>query len=192
MKKRELIVFGVLLALAIVAVLLIAIFIKNSIVLTVLSTLIGSGITFLITQIYILSKYRLTQFSGYYRDEIFSRAEPNKIIKCDKFQLIEKDGNILSGDFSRYQSNEPKDKNKLSHWKCSGFIVLDQLLLAYRANKDTTPSRGVIIVKLNTERPNGLLPCFSGKYYKFEGNNIIDHTINLIKIEKEEYDKLGV
>ena len=56
--------------------------------------------------------------------------------------------------------------------------------------KDVTPSRGVIFVKLDTRRTNGLLPCYTGKYFKFEEEKIIAHKINLIKIEKNEYDNL--
>ena len=131
-------------------------------------------------------KYCKSDFTGYYRDEIFSRGHDGEIIKRDKFQLREDDGRILSGKFNRYM---PED-SKYTNWQCSGFIVLDQYLLSYRAIDDTTPSRGVIIVKLDTKRTNGLLPCYKGKYYKFEGDRIVDHDINLIKIDKDEYEKL--
>ncbi len=175
-----------LLAVVIASLFCTIIFIKNSIISAVVTTLIGSAITFLIGRICEIIKNRTSQFTGYYRDEIFSREDSVTIIKRDKFQLIEKNGNILSGDFIRYVP----EKNILTNWKCSGFIVLDQFLLAYRATKDTTPSRGVILVKLDTSRSNGLLPCYIGKYYKFEGEKIIEHNINLIKIGKEEYNRL--
>lgn len=68
--------------------------------------------------------------------------------------------------------------------------MLDQFLLSYRAVKDTTPSRGVILVKLDTSRTNGLLPCYSGEYFKFQGDTIVRHKINLIKIDKDEYETL--
>ncbi len=67
---------------------------------------------------------------------------------------------------------------------------MDKFLLTYRAVKDTTLSRGIILVKLDTTRTNGILPCYSGEYYKFEGKKIIGHKINLIKIDKDEYDSL--
>ncbi len=186
MKKRELFSCIFILIGILVGLVFIIIFIDNSVLLAIITTLIGSAITFLAGHIYEIIKNGFSQFTGYYRDEIFSRDDPTVIIKRDKFQLIEKNGNILSGDFTRYIP----EKSKYSNWKCSGFIVLDQFLLAYRAVQDTTPSRGIIIVKLDTMRFNGLLPCYSGKYYKFEGENIIGHKINLIKIDKEEYDNL--
>jgi len=105
---------------------------------------------------------------------------------CSAKRNIEKSGNILLGDFTKYIPSESQCLN----YKCIGFIVLDQILLAYRAVKDTIPSNGIIIVKLDTTRVNGLLPCYTGKCYKFAGEKIIERKINLIKIGKEEYDKL--
>jgi hypothetical protein len=184
--KRKLFVCIGLLGIVIIFLIYTIIFIKNSVLSAVISTLMGSAITFFITLIYEILQSGFSQFTGYYRDEISTISDPTNIIKRDKFQLIEKNGNILSGDFTRYVPQ----KSKYTNWKCSGFIVLDQFLLSYRAVSDTTPSRGIILVKLDTSRTNGLLPCYSGMYYKFEGEHIIGHRINLIKIEKEEYESL--
>ncbi len=186
MKKKELFVCIGLLGSTIILLVCTIFFVKNSILSAVIASLIGSAITFFISRIYEIVQNGISQFTGYYRDEIFSREDPTVIIKRHKFQLIEKNGNILSGNFTRYVPQ----KSKFTNWKCSGFIVLDQFLLSYRAIRDTTPSRGIILVKLDTSRSNGLLPCYSGRYYKFEGENIVGHKINLIKIDKEEYDNL--
>lgn len=186
MKKKEFFMCIGLLCSVIILLVCTIIFVRNPILSGVIATLFGSAITFLIGRIYDIAQNATSQFTGYYRDEIFSREDPTMIIKRDKFQLIEKNGNIFSGDFARYIPQ----KSKFTNWKCSGFIVLDQFLLSYRAVNDTTPSRGIILVKLDTSRINGLLPCYSGKYYKFEGENIVGHKINLIKISKEEYDNL--
>lgn len=186
MRKKEFFICIGLLGGAISLLICTIVFVKNPVLSAVIATLIGSAITFLIGRIYEIAQSGISQFTGYYRDEIFSREDPKVIIKKDKFQLIEKNGNILSGDFTRYIPL----KSKFTNWKCSGFIVLDQFLLTYRAVKDTTPSRGIILVILDTTRTNGILPCYSGEYYKFEGEKIIGHKINLIKIDKDEYDSL--
>lgn len=185
-KKKELYICIILLISVIIGLICTIIFVKNSIIIAIITTLIGSAITFLIGRIYEIINNGFSNFTGYYRDEIFSRDDPSKIIKKAKFRLIEKSGNILSGDFTKYIPSE----NQYLNYKCIGFIVLDQFLLTYRAEKDTIPSKGIIIVKLDTTRVNGLLPCYTGKCYKFEGENIVERKINLIKIEKEEYDKL--
>ena len=177
----------VILFLVMILCLIVTIFlVKNPALSAVLATIIGSGLTFSISRICELIKRGTSHFSGYYRDEIFSLDNPDEIIKRDKFQLIHKDGNVLSGSFTRYLP----ETNILTNWKCAGFIVMDQYLLAYRAVKDTTPSRGVILVKSDTKRTNGLLPCYSGKYFKFEGEKIVGHNINLIQIDEEEYNRL--
>lgn len=175
-----------MLLVAITALCLTFFFVTSTHLVGIISTLLGSAITFLIGKIYSLIRTRVSPISGFYRDEIFSENNPTEVIKRDKFEIIEKDGHILSGDFMRYMP----EKDKLTQWKCSGFIVLDQVLLAYRAMKDTIPSRGVILAKLDTTRSNGFHPCFKGKYYKFEGETIVAHCINLIRIDKNEYDCL--
>lgn len=186
MKKRELIIYIIGLIISVVGVFFTIKVISNSVILGIITTLIGSFITFLLGRICEIVKDGFSQFTGYYRDEIFSNENSTEIIKRDKFQLIEKGGNTLLGDFTRYFP----ENTQYANWKCSGFIVLDQFLLAYRAVKDTTPSKGIIIVKLDTTRINGLLPCYTGKYYRFEGEDIVEYKINLIKINKEEYDNL--
>lgn len=186
MKKRELFICIFILVGILVGLVFTIIFVDNSVLSAVITTLIGSAITFLIGRIYEIINNGFSHFTGYYRDEIFSRDDPSKIIKRAKFRIIDKGGNILSGNFTKYIPSESQYLN----YKCVGFIVLDQFLLAYRAEKDTTPSKGIIIVKLDTTRVNGLLPCYTGKCYKFEGEKIVERKINLIKIEKEEYDKL--
>jgi hypothetical protein len=184
-KKKLFISIGILLVL-ILGLVFTILFIESSAIATIISTLIGSAITFFVGQIYDAATSGISHFTGYYRDEIFSNDDPTKIIKRDKFELIERSGSVLSGKFIRYVP----ERSKITHWKCSGFIVLDQFLLSYRATKDVTPSRGVLLVKLDTCRTNGLLPCYTGKYFKFEGEVITAHKINLIKIEKSEYDNL--
>lgn len=184
-KKKPFISIGILLVL-ILGLVFTILFIESSAIATIISTLIGSAITFFVGQIYDAATSGISHFTGYYRDEIFSNDDPTKIIKRDKFELIERSGSVLSGKFIRYVP----ERSKITHWKCSGFIVLDQFLLSYRATKDVTPSRGVLLVKLDTCRTNGLLPCYTGKYFKFEGEVITAHKINLIKIEKSEYDNL--
>lgn len=186
MKKKKLFIsIGALLVL-ILGLILTLLFIKSTTIATIISTFIGSAITFFVGRIYDAATSGLSEFTGYYRDEIFSNEDSSQIIKRDKFELIEKNGNVLSGKFTRYVP----EKTEMTHWKCSGFIVLDQFLLSYRADRDTTPSRGVILVKLDTRRTNGLLPCYTGKYFKYEGEAIIAHKINLFKIDKSEYDNL--
>ena len=186
MKKKKLFIsIGILLVL-ILGLVFTILFIESSAIATIISTLIGSAITFFVGQIYDAATSGISHFTGYYRDEIFSNDDPTKIIKRDKFELIERSGSVLSGKFIRYVP----ERSKITHWKCSGFIVLDQFLLSYRATKDVTPSRGVLLVKLDTCRTNGLLPCYTVKYFKFEGEVITAHKINLIKIEKSEYDNL--
>ena len=184
-KKKLFISIGILLVL-ILGLVFTILFIESSAIATIISTLIGSAITFFVGQIYDAATSGISHFTGYYRDEIFSNDDPTKIIKRDKFELIERSGSVLSGKFIRYVP----ERSKITHLKCSGFIVLDQFLLSYRATKDVTPSRGVLLVKLDTCRTNGLLPCYTGKYFKFEGEVITAHKINLIKIEKSEYDNL--
>lgn len=186
MKKKKLFICIIVLLALILGLIFTVLFVKSAAIATIISTLIGSAITFFIGQIYDAATSGISHFTGYYRDEIFSNDDPTKIIKRDKFELIERGGNVLSGKFMRYIP----ERTKMTHWKCSGFIVLDQFLLSYRATKDVTPSRGVLLVKLDTCRTNGLLPCYTGKYYKFEGEKIAEHKINLIKIEKCEYDNL--
>lgn len=185
-KKNFFIIAFIAFIVQIIMLLLTAIYIKNTVISSVVSTLIGCGLSFLFQKVYQTIRIGASQVSGFYRDEIFSPGNPSKIIKKDKFILKEYDGNIISGSFLRYLP----EKNKLTNWKCSGFIVQDQLLLSYRAANDTTPSRGVILVRLDTKRSNGLLPCYKGKYFKFEGEEIISHNINLIKIEEVEYNLL--
>lgn len=183
MKKRPFLKYIIEIISVVTIIVCVCVFVKNSAASSVASTLLGSLLTVIITSFYNDIKSIKSDFAGYYRDEIFSRDNPGEIIKRDKFQLNENDGRVLSGNFKRYMPEE----SKYTNWQCSGFIVLDQYLLSYRAVNDTTPSRGVIIVKLDTERTNGLLPCYTGKYYKFEGERIIDHKINLIKIEEDDY-----
>ena len=184
--KKRLAFNTVLLFIAIIATAGTAIFINNSTISTIIATLLGSAITFLVNSIYLMLKSMHSPFTGYYRDEIFSNENSNEIIKRDKFELVERDGKILSGRFVRYFPG----RGGLTHWHCSGFIVLDQYLLAYRAIDDTTPSRGVILVKLDTTRQNGLYQVYSGKYFKFQGDKIIEHKINLVKIDEVEYNQL--
>lgn len=186
MKKKKLLISITVLLALILGLILTVLFVKTAAIATIISTLVGSTITFFVGQIYDAATSGISHFTGYYRDEIFSNDDPTKIIKRDKFELIERGGSVLSGKFMRYIP----EKTKITHWKCSGFIVLDQFLLSYRAIKDVTPSRGVLLVKLDTCRTNGLLPCYTGQYFKFEGEKIIAHKINLIKIEKSEYDNL--
>lgn len=186
MKKKELLINIALLIVSIILLLFTIIFVPAGIISSIFSTLIGSLMAFSIGKVYNLVVSGVSHFTGYYRDEIFSRDNPSEIIKRDKFELIEKSGSILSGKFTRYFP----EKNTITHWKCSGFIVLDQFLLSYRAIKDVTPSRGVILVKLDTKRENGFFPCYSGKYFKYEGEKIVEYNINLIKISKEEYENL--
>lgn len=145
----------------------------------------GAVIGIELTNLAEIVRARKSTFSGYYRDEIFSPnpEEQNNIIKRDAFCLYEKENRVFSGEFFRYFPYH----SKLANWQCSGFIVADQLLLAYRAEKETTPSRGVILLKQDTERKDGLIPRFSGSYFKFEGDRIIVHRINLIQIDKKEY-----
>lgn len=187
--KRAIIIhlkYSVLFVIILVFIYLACKFITNSIASGIVTSVLGGVITSAWMSYRKAVKYCKSDFTGYYRDEIFSRGHDGEIIKRDKFQLREDDGRILSGKFNRYM---PED-SKYTNWQCSGFIVLDQYLLSYRAIDDTTPSRGVIIVKLDTKRAKGLLPCYKGKYFKFEGDRIVDHDINLIKIDKEEYEKL--
>lgn len=158
--------------------------VDNSIIVSIVSTLLGSAVTFALGRISSCVRSMKSQFSGYYRSEIYSTDNPTEIIKRDKFRLIEKDGNVFIGEFSRYF---PK-KDRLTRWNCSGQIVLDQFLLTYRALDDTTPSRGVILVKQDTTRRNDGLPRYTGKYCKFEGEKIVSCRINLVKIDKKEYD----
>lgn len=108
MKKRELFSCIFILIGILVGLVFIIIFIDNSVLLAIITTLIGSAITFLAGHIYEIIKNGFSQFTGYYRDEIFSRDDPTVIIKRDKFQLIEKNGNILSGDFTRYIPEKSK------------------------------------------------------------------------------------
>lgn len=185
-KKRELYICIILFICVIIGLICTIFFVKNSIIIAIITTLIGSAITFLIGRIYEIINNGFSNYTGYYKDEIFSRDNPSVTIRRGKFRLIEKSGNILLGDFTKYIPSESQCLN----YKCIGFIVLDQILLAYRAVKDTIPSKGIIIVKLDTTRVNGLLPCYTGKCYKFAGEKIIERKINLIKIGKEEYDKL--
>ncbi len=171
----------------IIVLIVTVIFVDNAILQAVITTLIGSLITFLFGCIYEMIKYRSSRFTGYYRDEIFSKEDPSEIIKRDKFYLVEKSTNILTGNLKRYS---PK-RDKYANWTCSGIVVMDQLFLVYRPIEEAVPSSGIILVKLDTKRLKGtLLPCYSGKYFRFEGENIVDFKINLIKIEKEEYDNL--
>lgn len=187
MNRKELFRCIVVLILCIIGLFIIIAFFPSGVISYVCSTLIGSLIAFLIGKIYkLLVLNGLSHFTGYYRDEIFSKDNPLEIIKRDKFELIEKSGSIISGEFVRYFP----EKSTMTHWKCSGFIVLDQFLLSYRAIKDVTPSRGVILVKLDTTRENGFFPCYKGKYFKYEGEKIVEYNINLIKISKEEYNNI--
>ena len=158
----------------------------NSVLTSVLSSLIGSAITFCLGRIIAVSKMRKSQFTGYYRDEIFSKEDPEKIIKRDRFHIQEISNGILGGKIVRYY---PK-KDNLSHWQCSGYIVMDQILFVYRAEKDTTPSRGVVIVRHDTSREEGMTPRYTVMYYKYEGESIISHRINIVKISEKEYNSL--
>lgn len=185
-KKKSLFLIILCIIVFIVAIILSVIFIRNSIITSVISALCGIFITLLFECLRDTIKYNSSQFSGYYRDEIFSNTNPPEIIKRDKFILKENDGNILSGSFTRYFPNS----DNLSNWKCSGFIVLDQFLLSYKAKRDTVASRGVLLLKLDTTRQNGFLPCYTGKYFKYEGEKIICHKINLIQIDETEYKNL--
>lgn len=56
------------------------VFVKNPVLSAVIATLIGSAITFLIGRIYEIAQSGISQFTGYYRDEIFSREDPKVII----------------------------------------------------------------------------------------------------------------
>ena len=187
MKKRTYLGYLALIILSVIVIVIVCAFVKNPTLSAIAATLLGSFLTFICSQLYNSIKYTKSDFAGYYRDEIFSNEEPNKIVNRDKFLLNEKDGNSISGSFMRYWPKE----NVNANWTCSGFIVLDQYLLTYRALKDTTPSRGVILVKLDTESRDGLLSCYKGKRKKYKREKIVECNINLIKIEKEEYDKLG-
>ena len=187
MKIRTYLIYLFLIIISVIAIVSICVFVQNPTISAIAATLLGSFLTFICSQLFNSIKSIRSDFAGYYRDEIFSNENPNEIIKRDKFILYERDGKVLSGSLKRYYPKETIYEN----WTCSGFIVLDQYLLSYRAVKDTTPSRGVILVKLDTERKNGLLPCYKGNYYKFEGEKIVECKINLIKIDKEQYDELG-
>lgn len=186
MKKNEWFINIAILIISIILLLLTIIFVPAGVISSIVSTLSGSLMAFSIGNIYNLVVCGLSHFTGYYRDEIFSRDNPSEIIKRDKFELIEKSGSVLSGKFVRYFP----EKSTMTHWKCSGFIVLDQFLLSYRATQDVTPSRGVVLVKLDTTRENGFFPCYKGKYFKYEGEKIVEHNINLIKISKDEYENI--
>lgn len=155
------------------------------ILISVYALMAGALLGALINSIFKAFRFGKSTFSGYYRDEIFSIApnEPNTIIKRDAFRLEEKENRVFSGEFFRYYPGV----DALTNWECSGFIVADQLLLAYRAERETTPSRGVILVRQDTARRDGLIPRFSGKYFKFEDNHIVAYPINLVKIDESEY-----
>lgn len=145
----------------------------------------GALLGALISSIFKAIRFGKSTFSGYYRDEIFSidPNKPNTIIKRDAFRLEEKENRVFSGEFFRYFPGV----DELTNWECSGFIVANQLLLAYRAERETTPSRGVILVRQDTARKDGLIPRFSGEYFKFEDNHIVAYPINLVKIDETEY-----
>ena len=93
MKKRELFICIFTLVGVLVGLVFTIIFVDNSVLSAVITTLIGSAITFLIGRMYEIINNGFSHFTGYYRDEIFSRDDPSKIIKRAKFRIIDKGGN---------------------------------------------------------------------------------------------------
>lgn len=88
MKRKKHFIRALIMCFALIGLLCVVIFfVKNSVLSAVCSTLIGSGLTFLIGRVYQEIKIGASHISGYYRDEIFSLDNPTEIIKKDKFIL---------------------------------------------------------------------------------------------------------
>lgn len=86
MRRKRFFAHAIIIFITLIAVLVgISIWVKNSVITVVCSSLIGSGLTFLIGRVYQNIKIGASHISGYYRDEIFSLDNPTEIIKKDKF-----------------------------------------------------------------------------------------------------------
>lgn len=74
MKKKKLLISITVLLALILGLILTVLFVKNAAIATIISTLIGSTITFFVGQIYDAATSGISHFTGYYRDEIFSKG----------------------------------------------------------------------------------------------------------------------
>ena len=150
------------------------------IVTLVLGAILGGIVSFAFDRIYEKSSFALSPYSGEWRDELYD-ATGTTILKRNRYHLsVKRKNGTISGTIERYYP----EAEVWRKWFCSGVISNDQILLSYWSTDPTSSSRGCIVVKLNTTRPNDQDHLYTGKYMKYVGNKVESYKINLIKKDR--------
>jgi hypothetical protein len=116
------------------------------------------------------------QFNGKWKSEIFDRN--GNLVKSDIWDFVTEKENRVSGKIKRILP----DADRAREWFFSGYLVPDQMQVAFTQTDMTGRSRGCAILKKTLATDS----VFKGFYYKLDDNGNADEVqITLTKVKRK-------